>query len=129
MAPTQRATLVTMLRATPANTEVLLVRIVKTKRVDEEDWKKDALILGRLADREMRYVAEPLPRSAPVETAHNTGRSVWTLPRRDCTLEFLNGIETIAHAAWTRLPSKRPWPPMPAPASVDVYVPGWTDAE
>lgn len=116
--------LLATLPTTPANTDVLLVRV---KRADPKEWQKDVNVIERVAKRPVLYVEDPLPASAPVVTAHNTGRSVWSLPRRGCTWEFLIGVETIASVAWSRLSPKRPWQALPPPSKVDIYVPGWDD--
>ena len=73
---------------------------------------------------------ESLPRVEAVKEACDSGRSVWSLPRRKPTIDFLSGVDTLAHQAWHRLGRHEQWPPMPPPGSTPLYVPGWSrDAE
>jgi hypothetical protein len=92
------ANLIRMLRATPANTEIVLVRI---DRVSKAEWAHDAAIIGDASNRPepLSYLPDPLPRTAEVRDALNRGRSVWTLPRRGATL--------ASCAAWSRWPGSR----------------------
>lgn len=118
--------LITMLRGTPSNTDVVLVKV---NRKDLDEWAQDVAAIQKAAGRSMQYLADPLPKATPVKEAHDNGRSVWALPRRGCTLEFLSGVDTLAQVAWGRITPKRPWPPMPPPGAASVYVPGWDDDE
>lgn len=117
--------LVVMLRSTPGNSDIALVRV---GRMEPLEWAKDATAIGEAADRKVRFLSQPLPRSTPVAEAHNEGRSVWSLPRRGCTMEFLTGIEALAGVAWGRLGRSGAIPPMPPPAA-SVFVPGWDDED
>jgi hypothetical protein len=76
-------------------------------------------------ERTWIYLPEPLPRSDPVKKALDAGQSVWDLPRRNRTLEFLTGVETLAHVAWRRIRPGSELPPRPRRAPVSV--PGWDD--
>lgn len=117
--------LVTMLRRTPDNTEIVLVRI---GRETPENWAHDAGVMQQVLGHALHYLAEPLPRSKPVKMAHDGGRSVWTLARRGHTGTFLRGVDALAQAAWGRIRPKRPWPMMSPPsASSSLFVPGWDD--
>lgn len=119
--------LMTMLRRTPDNTEVVLVRI---GRETPEKWAHDADVLEQVLGRPVQYLAEPLPKSKPVKMAHDGGRSVWTLARRGRTGAFLRGVDALAQAAWRRLRPKRPGPMrVPPSASSTLFVPGWDDDE
>ena len=69
---------------------------------------------------------EPLPRVDAVKEACDKGRSVWSLPRRKPTIDFLSGVDTLAHLAWHRTGRDQQWPPMPPPGSTPLYVPGWS---
>lgn len=41
------------------------------------------------------------------------------------TLDFLSGIETLAHCAWLRVNPHGAWSSMPPPSASGAYVPGW----
>lgn len=118
--------LITMLKHTPANTDIVLVRI---GREDEEDWAHNAEAIEQVLDRGLQYLEEPLPRSKSIKLAHDEGRSVWTLPRTGQTLEFLSSIDLLARMAWERMHPKQSWPKMPPAAASAPYVPGWDDSE
>jgi hypothetical protein len=112
-----------MLRETPPNSNVILIKVHTS---DPKEWKKNALALEKAADRAIRYLAEPLPKTKPIEAAHNQGRSVWTLPRRGRTKDFLQGIETLVLSFASSAFPKQPWPAMPPLASTQA-VAGWDD--
>jgi cellulose biosynthesis protein BcsQ len=119
--------LVSMLRQTPANTHIVLVRI---KRTDPEEWENDAAVIAQASKhKDLLMLKAPLPASKPIEKTLGQGRSVWELPRRGCTLEFLNGVETLAGLAWDKLFPDRPMPskPPPSKAAAEAYIPGWDD--
>jgi hypothetical protein len=118
--------LITMLRRTPANTEIVLVRL---GRQDPAEWVQNAGEIEKAAGRALGYVEAPLPRTRRIKAAHDEGRSVWTVRRSGRTLEFLDGVEELAHIAWHRLFSGRQWPTMPRLSSNAAYVPGWDDDE
>lgn len=119
--------LLTTLKSTPANTEIMLVRV---HRIPSEEWVQEVEVLERLSKRSLDYLDEPLPRADAVKAACDQGRSVWSLPRRKPTIDFLSGVDTLAHQAWHRLGRHEQWPPMPPPGSTPLYVRGWSrDAE
>lgn len=121
--------LCTMLRRTPQNTDIALVRYhTLNSRPSEEDWEQEVGAIKQAVgarDKEIRYLKEPLPRSDPVKRALDAGQSVWDLPRRNRTLEFLTGVETLATAAWPKIRPGSALPPRPRKAP--VYVQGWDD--
>lgn len=121
--------LCTMLRLTPENTDIALVRYhTLNARPSEEDWKQEVDAIKQAVgarERDIRYLKEPLPRSDPVKMALDAGQSIWDLPRRNRTLEFLTGLETLARAAWPRIRPGSELPPKPRKAP--VYVRGWND--
>ena len=122
--------LCSMLRQTPTNTEILLVRYhTLNSRPSPEDWKQEAeaIVQAVGGERKWIYLPEPLPRSDPVKKALDAGLSVWDLPRRNRTLEFLTGVETLARESWLRIHPDTPLPPKPRKAP--VYVPGWEDED
>lgn len=122
--------LCSMLRQTPTNTEIVLVRYQTLQsRPAREEWEQeaDAIIEAVGGDREWHYLADPLPRCDPIKKALDAGQSVWELPRRNRTLEFLTGVETLAKAAWPRI---RPGSDLPSrPRRAPVYVQGWDDED
>ena len=115
--------MLTMLKGTPDNTDIILVRV---QQITVKEWAQEVAVMQRLAQRSMGYLDEPLPRVDAVKAACDRGRSVWSLPRRKTVLEFLSGIDTLAQTAWQRLGQHQPWPPMPPPGSTPLYVPGWS---
>jgi cellulose biosynthesis protein BcsQ len=115
--------LLTTLRTTPDNTEIMLVRV---HRIPSEEWEQEVAVLERLTQRSMHYLDEPLPRVDAVKEACDNGRSVWSIPRRKPTTDFLSGVDTLAHQAWHRTGRQGQWPSMPPPGSKPLYVPGWS---
>ncbi len=120
------ANLIRMLRATPANTAIVLVRI---EAVPKREWAQDALTIHDASNHTgaFSYLPDPLPRTDEVREALNRGQSVWTLARRGPTREFLQGIESLAGVAWNHI---RPGTALPllAPAAASaVHVRGWDD--
>jgi len=117
--------LCTMLRLTPKNTEVVLVRYhALNSRPDHEEWAREVDAIETAVGRHFIYLREPMPRSDPVKKALDSGQSVWELPRRGRTLEFLSGIEALAGKAWSRIRSgSLPARPRKAPS----YIPGWDE--
>lgn len=117
--------LVAMLRSTPKNTEVALVRV---QRTNTDEWREDVATIAEVAGRpDLIFLPEPLPKANPIAAAHNTGKSVWDLPRRGCTKEYLEGIESLAAKAWDRIHPDMDIPSMPPTRNTSVYVPGWDD--
>lgn len=116
--------LITMLRLTPPNTDIVLVHFGQT---DAEEWAANAEAIEQALQRRVQYLDEPLPRPKRIKKAHNEGRSVWTLPRTGLTLIFLSAVDSIAQMVWERLHLRRTWPMMPPASSSVPYVPGWDD--
>lgn len=115
--------LLTTLKNTPDNTEIMLVRV---HRIPSEDWAQEVEVMERLTQRTLHYLDESLPRVDAVKEACDSGRSVWSLPRRKPTTDFLSGIDTLAHEAWHRTGRQGQWPSMPPPGSTPLYVQGWS---
>jgi hypothetical protein len=120
------ANLIRMLRATPANTEIVLVRI---DAVPKREWAQDAATIEDASNHTgaLSYLSDPLPRTDEVREALNRGQSVWTLARRGPTREFLQGIESLAGAAWDHIRPGTALPPLAAAAASAVHVRGWDD--
>jgi Mrp family chromosome partitioning ATPase len=120
------ANLIRMLRATPANTEIVLVRI---DRVPKAEWAHDAAVIAEASNRTagIVYLPDPLPRTVEVREALNRGRSVWTLTRRGATLDFLRGVESLAGLAWARARPETAFPPLAPAGPAGVHIHGWDD--
>jgi hypothetical protein len=117
------ANLIRMLRATPANTDVVLVRI---DAVPRKEWERDATTIHDASNHAGgSYLPGPLPRTDEVREALNRGQSVWTLPRRGPTREFIQGVESLAGAAWARVRPGTTLPVLAASAASAVHIPGW----
>lgn len=120
------ANLIRMLRATPASTEIVLVRI---DRVPKAEWAHDAGVIAVAANRNegLVYLPDPLPRTAEVREALNRGRSVWGLARRGMTLDFLRGVESLAGLAWTHARPGTTLPPLAPVTPSGIHIHGWDD--
>lgn len=120
------ANLIRMLRATPTNTEIVLVRI---DAVPEHEWEHDAAIIHEASNHEgsLLYLPGPLPRTNEVREALNRGQSVWTLPRRGATRNFLQGVESLAGLAWARIRPDTELPPLARTGTASVHIRGWDD--
>lgn len=120
------ANLIRMLRATPANTEIVLVRI---DRVPKTEWAHDAAIIAEASNRSenLVYLPDPLPRTVEVREALNRGQSVWTLPRRGMTLDFLRSVESLAGLAWERAHPGTTLPPLAPAGATQTHIRGWDD--
>lgn len=122
--------LCSMLRLTPKSSDIVLVRYhIPATRPDPDGWVEEvnaiATAVGR-RDREMMYLP-PLPRADPVKKALDAGQSVWELPRRGRTLEYLTGVESMAAAAWKMVHAESDLPAKPRRAP--GYIPGWDEEE
>ena len=120
------ANLIRMLRATPANTEIVLVRI---DAVPKREWAQDAATINDASNHTgtLGYLSDPLPRTDEVREALNRGQSVWTLARRGATREFLQGLESLAGVVWARIRPDSALPPLGANAASAVHIRGWDD--
>lgn len=120
------ANLIRMLRATPANTDIVLVRI---DAVPKREWEHDAAVIHDASNHAgaFSYLSDPLPRTDEVRDALNRGQSVWTLPRRGHTREFLVGVESLAGVAWERIRSGTALPPLVPAGAAPVHIQGWDD--
>lgn len=119
--------LCSMLRLTPKNTEIVLVRVhTKNSRPDRDEWAREVDAISVAAGRDdLKYISNPIPRADPVKDALDAGQSVWDLPRRGRTLEFLTELDTLAGVIWSKV---RPKTPMPAKQrKAPGYVAGWSD--
>ena len=117
------ANLIWMLRATPANTDVVLVRI---DAVPRKEWERDATTIHDASNHAGgSYLPGPLPRTDEVREALNRGQSVWTLPRRGPTREFIQGVESLSGAAWARIQPGKTLPLLAASTASVVHIPGW----
>ena len=119
------ANLIRMLRATPTNTEIVLVRI---DAVPKQEWALDAATIHDASNHAGgSYLPGPLPRTTEVREALNRGQSVWTLPRRGPTREFIQGVESLAGVVWARIRPGTTLPLLAASAASAVHIPGWDD--
>lgn len=120
------ANLIRMLRATPATTEIVLVRI---DAVPKREWAQDAAVIHDASNHAgaLAYLSDPLPRTDEVREALNRGQSVWTLARRGATREFLQGLESLAGVVWARIRPDSVLPPLGAAAASTVHIRGWDD--
>jgi len=120
------ANLIRMLRATPTNTEIVLVRI---DAVSKQEWMHDAATIHDASNRAgaFSWLPGPLPRTGEVREALNRGQSVWTLPRRGPTREFLQGVESLAGVTWARVRPHTTLPPLAASSASAVHIRGWDD--
>lgn len=118
---------VTMLRRTPPNTDVVLV---KYHRQPHAEWKRTVDDIEEAANiSDLRYLIDPIPQSKPIRQAHDEGRSVWTLPRRGNTKAFLDAVETLATLFWEKTFPGQQLPDLPRRQAAFVHVPGWSDDE
>lgn len=115
--------LITLVKQTPSNSDIILVRV---QRIPRDEWEQEVGVIERLTQRSMDYLDEPLPRAESLKEACDNGRSVWGVPRRKTVVDFLSGIDTLAQTVWQRLNRHQSWPPMPPPGSTPLYVPGWS---
>ncbi len=119
--------LVTMLMKTPANSEIVLV---KMGRSDPDEWRETVESIENAIGRSVMFLPKPLPRTKRVHKAHNDGQSVWTLRRTGGTVTFLAGVDALAQVAWSRVDQNRAWPTALPPAAASApYVPGWDDED
>ncbi|MBU1495076.1 MAG: hypothetical protein KJ956_14060 [Actinobacteria bacterium] len=119
--------LVSLLRGTPENTEVMLV---KYHHLDKKSWAKAAKAIADASKVEgLLFLPDPVPPARPIRDAHDDGVSVWDLPRRGNTKLFLDAVETIAEHAWQRVCPDKAFPAMPRRRVADAYVQGWSDDE
>ncbi len=119
------ANLIRMLRATPASTDVVLVRI---DAVPKKEWERDATTIHDASNHAGgSYLPGPLPRTDEVREALNRGQSVWTLPRRGPTREFIQGVESLGGAVWARIRPGTTLPLLAASAASAVHIRGWDD--
>lgn len=119
------ANLIRMLRATPANTDVVLVRI---DAVPRKGWEREAATIHDASNHAGgSYLPGPLPRADEVREALNRGQSVWTLPRRGPTREFIQGVESLAGVVWVRIRPGSTLPLLAASAASTVHIRGWDD--
>ncbi len=120
------ANLIRMLRSTPANTDIVLVRI---DAVPKKEWLHDASTIHDASNHAggFSYLPGPLPRTDEVREALNQGQSVWTLPRRGRTREFIQGVESLAGVVWARVRPDTTLPPLAALAASAVHIRGWDD--
>jgi hypothetical protein len=120
------ANLIRMLRATPANSEIVLVRI---ERVPKAEWARDAGTIGEASNRaeSIAYLPDPLPRTNEVREALGRGQSIWTLPRRGATLDLLRGVESLAGLAWSRARPEAALPALGVSSASSPHIHGWDD--
>ena len=115
-----------MLRATPTNTEIVLVRI---DAVPKHEWVHDAAVIHGASDHTggFSYLPRPLPRTDEMRAALNCRQSLWTLARRGAPCEFLQGLESLAGVVWARIRPDSALPPLGTNAASAVHIRGWDD--
>jgi hypothetical protein len=119
--------IVTMLKRTPSNSDIVMVRL---GREDPDDWRQNVGVMEDVLQRSLQFFPEPLLKTRRIKEAHNSGESVWTLPRTGrSTATFLSAVETFAQMAWLRARPHHPWPAPPSASSRAPYVSGWDDDE
>lgn len=118
--------LLTMLRRTPENTDILIVWIGSAT---PEEWAANVDAIEQALGRPVLYLPDALPRTKRIHRAHDEGRSVWSLRRTGRTVGFLSGIHSIAQLIWGRINPDQPCPPLPPSAAATPYVPGWDDED
>lgn len=119
--------MITMLKRTPSNSEIMLCRL---GREDPDDWKQNVEAMEQVLGRSLDFYPEPLLKTKRIKAAHNDGESVWNLPRTGrSTVQFLSAVETFARMTWDRARPGHAWPPPPAASSRAPYVSGWDDDE
>ncbi len=119
--------IVTMLKRTPSNSDIIMVRL---GREDPDDWQHNVGVMEQVLQRSLDFFPEPLLKSKRIKEAHNSGESIWTLPRTGrSTVTFLSAVETFAQMAWQRARPHHPWPAPPAASVRAPYVYGWDDDE
>ena len=120
--------LVTLLRGTPKNTTVVLA---KYHRMDPQEWAQSVQAINAAAKmgNNLFFLPDPIPAAKPIRSAHDDGTSVWDLPRRGNTKEFLDAVESVVATAWKQFFSRQPLLTMPRRRGGDAYVQGWSDDE
>lgn len=115
--------LVTMLQKTPSNSDIILARL---GREDLDDWKQNVGVMEEILRRSLDFFPEPLVKSKRIKEAHDSGESVWTIPRGgQSIMTFLSAIETFAQMAWQRVRPHHPWPAPPSAAAGAPYISEW----
>ena len=119
--------LITMLKRTPSNSDIILVRLGSE---NADDWKQNVGVMEEVLKRSLDYFPEPLLKSKRIKEAHNSGESVWSIPRTGRkTATFLSAVETFAQMAWQRAHPNHPWSAPPASSDRAPYVSAWEDPE
>jgi hypothetical protein len=104
--------------------------MVRLGREDPDDWKQNVGVMEEVLGRSLDFFPEPLLKTKRVKEAHNSGESIWTLPRTGrSTVTFLSAIETFARMAFERARPHHAWPAPPAAEARSPYVSGWDDNE
>lgn len=116
--------LVMMLRDTPANTEVMLVKV---QGGDPDEWARNAWAIGQAVGRQLDYVDTPLPRVDAIKAAHDDRKSVWTLSRRGKVLEFVSIVDSMAKLVWERTGRTYAWPALPSTGASAPHIRFWDD--
>ena len=119
--------IVTMLKRTPSNSDIIMVRL---GREDPDDWQQNVNVMEEVLQRSLDLFPEPLLKSKRIKEAHNSGESVWTIPRTGRkTATFLSAVETFARMAWERAHPHHSWPAPPAAPPGAPYVSDWEGDE
>lgn len=91
--------LLTTLKSTPDNTEIMLARV---HRIPSEEWEQEVAVLERLSQRSLIYLGR-----VAVESRGGEGSlRQWSLRLEPSASQahhdFLSGADTLAHEAWRR---------------------------
>lgn len=118
-----------LLRSTPANTNVLLLKVARGRDGDPT-WKKDAKKLEDEAGRSLDWWPDPLPNVEAVKKAHDADpvRSIWELDRSGGVREITRAIDWIAGHFWKSWELGEEMPPLPSVAKVVGLGSYWSES-
>lgn len=114
--------LVTVLKKTPKNTKIILVKV---QARPSDPWAEEAAIIAAQVDRkESKFIPNPIPPSAKIKEALDNKTSVWSLSRQGNTKIFLACVESLSHEIWRGVAGDKAFPAMPS-SNKAIYIQGW----